>query len=242
MRRLVLLGVFVFVAGLIVLFPARVAYSLFAPEPLRLSGLDGTLWSATAREGEIAGLYLRDVEWRFRPSQLVLGRVAVDFSVSPGGGFLEGGVALSPGGTVRFSVLQGAVSIAAVQGLMPTPGIEGNVRLDMAGLTLENGFPTAADGSVEIIGLVARGLSPSPIGDFRAELTSGDDAVTGSIEDLGGALDVAASFRLSRDRNYELTGLVAATPQAPPAIVEQLRFLGSENERGQRPFRFEGQL
>jgi hypothetical protein len=43
-------------------------------------------------------------------------------------------------------------------------------------------------------------------------------------------------------RSYAFVGLVAPTPVTPPSVVNQLRFLGSPNERGQHEFRFEGQL
>jgi general secretion pathway protein N len=241
-RRLIVLGTITFVAGLITLFPARVAYDLFAPPALRLSGVDGTLWAGSANEGELSGLYLRDLRWRFRPAALFRGQLGLGVSVNPAGGFLETEIGLSPGGSVNFSRLQGGVSIGALQSLLPMPGIEGNLRLDFDRLVLRDGFPASADGSIEVMSLIARGLSPNPMGDFRVVLTTGDDAITGSLEDLGGALDVAGSLRLGRDRAYLISGLVAPTAQTPTAVVNQLQFLGSANERGQRPFRFEGTL
>lgn len=242
LRGLIIIGAAVFVSGVVVLFPARVAYSVLAPDAVRLSGLSGTVWNGSAAEGEIAGLYLRDFRWRLHPFQLLLGRLGVDVQVSPAGGFLETAASLSPGGTVTLTDLEAGIAIEALQGVLPTPGIEGNVRLLFSTLEIRDGFPSAADGVVEVFALVARGLSPAPIGDFRAELTTGEDAITGSIEDIGGVLDVAGSLRLGTDRSYALNGLVAPTPQASPAIVDQLQFLGPANERGQRPFRLEGQL
>ena len=126
--------------------------------------------------------------------------------------------------------------------MIPAPGIEGNLRLQFAELLIEDGLPTAASGTVEVFGLVARGLSPTPIGDFRAELVSTDGGISGSLEDLAGVLDIAGSIRMSTDRSYLLEGLVAPKPAASDAIISQLRFLGSANERGQRQFRLEGRL
>lgn len=237
-----MLGVAVFAAGLLILFPARVAYTLFAPDGLRLSGLGGSLWHGTAREGEVGGLYLRDLEWRLRPVALLTGRLALSISVSPAGGFLESEVALSPGGRIGFEQLRGGASLGALQSLTPMPGIEGSVRLDLEQLVLSQGVPTRADGTIEVMSLVARGLSAAPIGDFRADLVSTDGAITGSVEDLGGILDIAGSLRVGADRSYLFEGLVAPTDEAPPGVVDQLRFLGSANERGQRRFRFEGRL
>ena len=53
---------------------------------------------------------------------------------------------------------------------------------------------------------------------------------------------MAGTITLNRDRSYAFVGVVAPTPMTPPSVVNQLRFLGSPNERGQHEFRFEGQL
>lgn len=242
MKRLVVLGTATFLLGVVLLFPARVAYHLFAPDTVRLAGIGGTIWNGRATEGQAAGIYLRNIDWSFRPAMLLTGKLAFDTRFDPAGGFMEAGVAAGLGGTLTLTDVEGAISIAALQSVLPAKGIEGNVRLLFSRVSLQDGLPTVAEGSVEVVGLVARGLAPMPIGDFRADLQSGDDGITGSVEDTAGMLDIAGVLRLTPDRNYSLTGLVAPTASTPESVVNQLRFLGSANERGQREFRFEGQL
>lgn len=241
-KRLVVLGTATFLLGVILLFPARVAYHAFAPDTFRLAGISGTIWNGSATEGEASGIYLRNIDWSFRPAMLLTGKLAFDTRFDPAGGFMQAGVAAGLGGALTLTDVEGALSIAALQSAMPAPGIDGNVRLLFSRINIENGLPTAADGSIDVVGLVARGLAPMPIGDFRAELTSGDDGITGSVEDTAGMLDIAGVLRLTPDRSYSLTGLVAPTASTPETVINQLRFLGSANQRGQREFRFEGQL
>ena len=241
-KRLILLGTITFILGVLTLFPARVAYRLFAPPQFRLSAIDGTVWSGSATEGQAAALYLRNIQWTFKPWSLFTGKIAFDTRFDPAGGFMEAGVALGLGGSVILTDVEGAVNIGALQSVLPAPGIDGNVRLNFVELRIEDGLPTAADGTVEIIGLVARGLATMPIGDFRAELQTSDSGIAGSVEDTAGMLDIAGSLQVSADRTYSLTGLVAPTESTPQSVTNQLRFLGSPNERGQREFRFEGQL
>ena len=242
MRRLILVGTAVFVFGLVVMFPARVAYDAFAPPALRLSGVTGTVWDGTAVSGAAGGIYLDNLRWSFVLTSLLRGRLGFDVTVAPAGGFLDGRIEIGPGGTLVFSGLDASLSIAALQGLIPAPGIEGNVRLQFDALRVENGLPVAADGTIDVAGLLVRGLSPAPLGDFRAQIASSDRAISGSVEDINAVLDIAGSLRIGADRTYVLEGLVAPTPQTPAAVVEQLRFLGSANARGQRQFRFEGRL
>jgi hypothetical protein len=55
-------------------------------------------------------------------------------------------------------------------------------------------------------------------------------------------LELVGTIRLTPDRNYEFIGQVAAKPNAPLNITQQLQYLGTPNSRGQREFRLEGRL
>ncbi len=240
-RWLILLGAVTFVVGVVTMFPARVAYSLFAPAGIRLSGISGTLWHGSVAEAEVSGIYISELSWQFQPGALLRGELGFAVEASPAGGLAAADVGVGIG-EVNLRNLEGGLSIAAIQSVVTMPGIEGSTRFDFPLVRLENGFPTAADGTIDIRGLVARGLSQAPIGDFRAVLASSDASISGSIEDLAGVLDIAGSLLIGADRTYLLSGLVAPTAETPEGIVNQLRFLGSPNERGQRQFRFEGRL
>jgi hypothetical protein len=65
-KSLLLVGLLTFVAAVILMFPARVAYDWFAPPAVQLSSLEGTIWSGSAAEVSAAGLYLRD-SYRSQP-------------------------------------------------------------------------------------------------------------------------------------------------------------------------------
>ena len=240
-RWLILLGAVTFVLGVVAMFPARVAYNLLSPSGIHVSGISGTLWRGTVQEAELSSVYISDVSWQFLPGALFRGELGYAVEASPAGGFAKASVGVGFG-KITLRNFEGGLAIAAIQSVIATPGIEGTTRLDFPLIRLENGFPTAADGTVEVRGLVARGLSQAPIGDFRAVLASSDASISGSIEDLDAVLDIAGSLRIGADRNYLLNGLVAPTAETPDRIVNQLRFLGSPNERGQRQFRFEGRL
>lgn len=242
MKRLITAGVVTFVLGVIVLLPARVVYHAADLPGVRLMGIDGTLWQGSAAAGSIQGMYVENLAWRLRPGALFTGRLAYDVDLEPAGGFLSATVAVTPSGAVSVSDVDGAIAIASVRPVIPAAGIDGTVRLAIAEAVIADGAPSRLVGTVEITNLSAAGLSRTPIGDFRAEFSTSERGIIGSIDDTNGMLDVAATIELTPDRAYVLSGLVAPTPTAPSTVVEQLRFLGSPNERGQRPFRFEGRL
>ena len=68
-QRLILAGIATLVIGLIITFPARVAYQWFAPAELKLSGISGSIWHGAAAQGSAGGVYLTNVEWSFRSDE-----------------------------------------------------------------------------------------------------------------------------------------------------------------------------
>ena len=121
-------------------------------------------------------------------------------------------------------------------------GINGDISIDFDALVLRDGFPVIAEGSVTVANFYAPALSAARLGDYRAEFVTTDGVISGSVDDLSGVLDIAGVISLAPDRSYTFIGEVKAQPGAPPSIEQQLRFLGSPDERGLRPFRFEGKL
>lgn len=242
MKRFIIAGILVFLGVLLATFPARVAYNWFAPAELRLSGITGSVWNGSATEGKAGGAYVRDITWKFLPASVLSGKLAFTTTSRPASGTMQTVLAVSPGGTLLLSELSGNVPMNLLHPALEQNGIRGDVDLDFKTVEMQNGKLVAADGTVTISDFFVPDLSPSRIGDFRAEFQTGDNGLVGRVEDLSGILDVAGTISLNRDGVYTLSGVVAPTPMTPPAVVNQLRFLGSPNEQGQHPFRFEGQL
>ena len=241
-KRLIAVGVAALVLGLVATFPARIAYQWFAPEELALSGISGSIWNGAATQLSAGGLYLSEPTWRFRPVSLLGLKAGYAVSGRLPSGFLESNVAFGPGGRVYLDDLNAAIPLAYFDPLLPVAGIEGEVSVQFRRLAFADGFPVRADGIVNISGLILRPLAPSALGDFRADLQTDDGVISAVVEDVSGVLDVSGNLILQGDRTYSFVGQVAPTANAPVAVVEQLRFLGSPDQRGRREFRFEGSL
>lgn len=241
-KALVSVGLLTFVLAFIMMFPARAAYSWFAPEAVRLSGLEGSVWSGSAAEASVAGLYFRDLRWRMRPLRLFTGKVAASIEASPSSGFLEADVALGFGGDVTLTNVNGSLPLSAFATIARVPGLAGNTSIQFVELRIRDGLPVAADGTLSVANLVAPMVDAAPIGGYRAEFFTEDNAVVASVEDVNGVFDLAGSLTISADRNYQFLGKVAATDNTSDKLRRQLRFLGSPNDRGQHDIRLEGQL
>ena len=241
-KALISVGLLTFVAAFVVMFPARVAYDWFAPPTVQVSGLDGSLWSGSAAEASVGGLYLRELKWRLRPLRLLTGKLAASVEAAPSSGFLEADVAVGFGSSLTLNDVNASLPLSAFATIARMPGLSGNASIQLDELRIRDGLPVAADGTLAVADLVAPMVDPAPIGGYRAEFFTQDDAVVASIEDVNGAFDLAGSLTISADRNYQFIGKVAATDNTSEKLRGQLRYLGSPNDRGQHDIRFEGQL
>jgi general secretion pathway protein N len=241
-KRLILAGIATFVIGLIISFPARVAYLWFAPGELKLSGISGSVWHGKAAQGTAGGIYLADINWRFRPLALLSGKLEFASNSKLASGFFDANVAVGVGGSLMLSNVAGAMPLDTLAGVLPLTGIEGDVSVQFEEIIIENGVPVEATGTLNIANLISRYLSPMRLGDYRAEFQTQDDGISGSVESTSGVLKVAGTIKLGSDRNYVFLGKVAAKPTAPINIAQQLQLLGSPDSEGMRDFRIEGQL
>lgn len=241
-KRFIAAGVVTFVAGIVLMFPARMAYTWFAPAQLRLSGISGTIWNGAAAEGSAFGMYLHDIRWKFSPASLFTGKLiyAVQSNTAFGKVSCDAGVTAT--GNVLVRNLDSSFALQQFRDLFQLQGFDGTLFVHVESLVLRDGIPVEAIGNIRLSKLMARQLSPDIIGDFQADFSTDDEGIVGTVQDLAGVLDVAGTIRLGIDRNYSFIGEVAAQANAPSGLTDQLRMLGSPNDRGQREFRIEGQL
>ena len=240
--RFVIIGVITLLLGLLITFPARVAHHWFTPAGVAISGIQGSIWRGHALEGEMGGIYVRNLNWRMRPWQLFTGELAYSVEADALSGFINGDVAIGIGGSASLRNLTASLSLQSMQTIVGMPGLDGTANLQFERLVFENGVPVAADGTLEVANLIAPLIHRSPVGGFRAEFFTQESGVMASVEDTDAIVDLAGSLSVSADRTYRFLAQVAPKSTTPEDLREQMRFLGTPNERGQYELRLEGQL
>jgi general secretion pathway protein N len=240
--RLAIIGLVTLLIGLVAMFPARVAYHWVSPPGVAIAGIEGTVWSGRARDGQVAGLYLRDIGWRMRPLALFKGQLAYAVEADAASGFATANVALGAGGRAVLEDLTASLTLKDLQEIVGMPGLDGAASLQFQRLAFENGVPVAANGVLEVANLLAPKVHRSPLGGFRVEFFTQDTGIVASVEDVDAVVDLAGSLTLTADRSYQFIGQVAPTENTPSGLREQMRFLGSPNDRGNYEVRLEGQL
>ena len=242
-RWLVIAGLLAFVAGVLVIFPARVAYRWFVPEDIALAGIEGTIWNGRADHADIAGVYVRNLEWHARPLGLFILSPSYDARGELVSGFVEGRVTVGLGERIRLQNTTASVSLATLAPALNMGAIDGTANLRVEELEIRGGLPVVATGTLDVTNLMAPMIyARSPIGGYQATFFTQENGIAASVEDTDGIIDVAGSLTINSDRSYVFLAAIAPKTGADEGIRNQMRFLGSPNERGQYELRLEGVL
>lgn len=230
-------GLIALLVSLVALIPARLALAVIGVPAETVSGVSGTLWRGSLRRIALDGIVLGPVAWQARPTRLLLGQLAAGLEATLPEGFVKTGIALSPGGRLSFSDLEGAAPVAW---LAPAAGRDGGQltarfeRLELNGERIET-----AIGSLQVAGVVL------PIPTAGARMAPGNYAITfdaqdlapeavlsGAVTDAGGPLEIAGTVTLTAPRSYELSGTAKPRPEAPPELRNALQMLGPASPDG----------
>ena len=243
------LGVGAYLAFTLAAFPASTALRWLAPPGVTFAGVEGTLWSGNAASGTVAGFATEGLRWRVQPWSLLFGRVAGNIEARIPDGFVSTNVAATPS-RVRFSDLRAGTSVPALAGVLPVPGIRGQMSAALESLELENAWPSNVVGELKLVGLEAAPFIPNGTGEL---LTLGDYTATfiaaperelaARFVDDGGPLEVSGTVKVDAGRAYTLDALIEARAGAPEALVEGLEIMTAEPDaEGRRRLTMTGSL
>ena len=242
--RWIALGVGAYLAFAAALFPADAAYRWFAPGDIRLSGVQGTVWSGRAALGSAGPLGFHDINWQVRPWSILIARPGGRIETSLGDGFVQADFR-TRGSEFTLTEVRASCSLTALASALPIAGIRGQVSLQLAELVLQDGWPSSVSGrlglgQITVPSLVGGG--PIVLGNYNVTL-SGTGGLQGSFEDQGGPLQVRGSAFLNSEGRYEIRGRVQVRPEADADLKRGVELLtGEPDDTGMRAFSFAGTL
>jgi len=239
-RGLILVAVATLVAGLIAMFPARVAYQWASAPLVSMRGIEGTIWSGTASEFGTNGVYLSNLSWKIRPLKLFTGKASYTISGTPVSGFFDSEISIGLGGKIALHDLTASLPLQMIERAANVPGLRGQASLQFERLELVGGRPAVLDGTVDVADLVVPILSRASLGGYRVEFFTQNNGIVASVEDTDGVIDLAGSVQLGLDGSYAFLGMVKAKSNTPESITRQLKYLPPADESGQHELRLEG--
>lgn len=244
--KFIALGIGVYLAGLLVLFPAAVAINWAPQVPgLAYGAASGTLWQGKLNGVNYRGLALGTATWSLHPLSLLGLAVVADVTLdhtdrAP----LSASVRATPAGQVEISALRGGMTLAelARAGVVPKNIATGDVILDLDRVVLDNGRPVTAEGRGGLVNLRSALLPGVALGSFEGELETTDAGIVATFRDVEAPLRVAGQAQLRPDGGYDVTGRITPVAETPEALRRGLALLGQPDASGQYSFRFGGRL
>lgn len=223
-RRLLLLGALTFLFGVIVFFPARVAYHWFAPAAVEVAGIRGTVWRGSAAEARVQGFYLRNLGWTFAPSALFRGRLGFAVSAEPPNGFIEGTVGVDPTGRVHLTDVTGSLPLEILRESVGSPGLSGGLSVRVDSLEARDGRPVAGQATFQVADLHEPRIDGGSLGGYRGVVASADQGMVLHYEDTDGVVDVEGRIEIGADGSFRHSARLRAKPETPPRIRQ---FIGA---------------
>jgi general secretion pathway protein N len=240
------LGLGAFVVFALATLPAQLLLTWLEPSGVSAAGVSGTAWKGRAQVIVVQGTRVGALEWDLHALKLFTARLAADVKVTRVDGFLQADATLLPSGRLQLSDLRGSAPLHALPPNIVRGGWTGTLNLRLDALTLDEGWPTHAAGSVEVIDLTGPANRPVHMGSYQVTFppdADGSETLSGALKDSGGPLQVNGTVQLhATDRRYVIAGLIAARPDAPRDVANALQFLGPPDEQGRVEFGMEGTL
>lgn len=243
---LVALGIVAFLAFAIFTLPARVVLGQLERFGIHAGGVQGTIWNGSAQVLQIGDTHVGSVNWKLHILPLLTLRPAATVDVKRTDGFARSDVTLT-GNRVVLENVSASLPISALPPQVAPGGWQGSINARFATLTLADGWPVAADGTLDLMDLTGPPRRPANLGSFRVTFPANDaadsDTLTGTLSDIDGPIQITGTLQLkASDRSYLIDGLLATKPGAPADFQRSLEFLGPPDAQGRRQFSLSGTL
>ena len=226
-------------------FPAAGVLPHVNIQPVKLSGVSGSIWNGGAQLVETPELKqpITNVKWKFQPSTLLSASAGavVNFEVLGGKG--EGLVSRNSGGNVLVNDGTFRVPASRLEQFLPLPVAEfgGILLADIEDLELENNLLKRTVGTLtwnnaEVKNTVLLGQVVFDI------VPEGEDQHIGKLSNTDGQLELRGEVVLDLAGNYKADIQIKPTADTPPQVNGILGLVGRQASDGSYRIRNNGNI
>ncbi len=242
---LIFLALLAFAITVIWKFPAAGVLPHVNIQPVKLSGVSGSIWSGGAQSVETPELKqpITNVKWKFQPSTLLSASAGamVNFEVLGGKG--EGLVSRNSGGNMFVKDGTFRVPASRLEQFLPLPVAEfgGILLADIEDLELENNLLKRTVGTLtwnqaEVKNTVLLGEVVFDI------VPQGEDQHIGKLSNTDGQLELSGEVLLDLAGNYKADIQIKPTAETPPQVNGILGLVGRQASDGSYRIRNDGNI
>lgn len=248
--RLVGYGFGAFVVFLAATLPAEMVLPRLQAHGITAAGVSGSVWSGNAAALQVGSTNFGATQWSLNFLPLFTGKLSANVRVKRDDGSVQAKVSTGFGNHSSINDVQGSLPVSSLGGLGLPGGWQGDVRIKIPTIELENGWPVRIVGTVDAVNLIGPANEPTALGNFRVDFADAKAAaaqagggITGTLVSAGeGPLDVQGTLQLMPNRVYVVNAQVKTTASAPANITKALQYLGPPDAQGRRPLSVSGSL
>lgn len=241
---LFLLGLLAFAVTAIWKFPVAGVLPHVDIQPVKLSGVSGSIWKGSAQAVNAPELQqpITNVNWKVKPSTLLSGGAGavVDFEVLGGKG--EGLVTRTLAGNMLVSEGKFRVPASQLEQFLPLPVAEfgGVVLADIEDLELENNLLKRTQG--KLIWSNAEVKNTVNLGQVVFDIVPQGEQHIGKLSNKDGQLEVRGEVLLDQAGNYKADIQIKPTADTPPQVNGILGMVGRPASDGSYRIRNNGNI
>lgn len=245
--RWVAIGIAAYAVFLLITLPAAFMTKRLMPLGIIVADASGSVWSGRAGAVQYRGLVLGPTQWRVKPLGLLAGRLTVELNTKRDDGRLDATVSTRFGSSLLLTHVNATLPLSTIGSMSGgmVRGWQGTVQASIDSMELTQGWPTAIEGSINVVDLVGPPSQPTSIGGYRVTFAESESAneVVGALSSLDGTpLDAIGTVRLLPNRSYLIDAQVGVREGAPQSIRRSLEYLGAPDAQGRRPLSISGTL
>lgn len=238
--RISILAILAFAIILLVRLPASWVKG-FLPPGVTCTEIAGSAWDGSCAGLAYNGAALGNLNWELHPLALFRGKVAAFVDLTRGENFIRGNIEVGSGNRYVAHDLQAQLPLDPP--LLPQldAGFAGNLSVNLANLQVEKNLITAIEGEVQATSLYSK-QDRLALGGYAASFPkapAGSEPVA-QVSSLDGPVDFEGTLKLTREPGWMIDGKVRTKPETPPALTQQLAYLGAPDAQGFRPLSLEG--
>ncbi len=231
-------------------FPAAGVLPHVNTHPIKIAGVNGTVWSGTAAavQAPAPAVPVSNLQWRFKPERLLSGNAAARLNFEVLGG--EGAADVFRNLAGNMTVQDGSLNVPAknLEQFLPLPVAEfgGNVLADIIKLEIENDLLKSTRGSVVWRQASVAGAVNAQLGQVVLDVVpegQGDQLLhKGKLTNKDGQLDITGDFQLDQVGNYRADVRLKPNNTTPPELNGMLGMVGKRASDGSYRIRNNGNI
>ena len=243
----VVFAVTLYVAFLLVTFPADRAYALVKhrlPPRIQLYGLEGSVWHGHADVAQLGQYRVAPLNWQYRPAGLLVGRIDVKVQFNEGAGRASAVVGLSRGGDVRLSDVDAALPASELVQMLRLPlvQVDGELSAKLDSLQIKASHLTALNGTLTWNDAGVLKPQSYQLGGLEARFNTDNNVIKGTLKDKGGKLSLDGLVTVKPDGAYQLNANVGTRDSSQPALNRLINSLGRQGPGGKVAVKYSGKL